>query len=92
MNFYIFNSDNHAMNDLPNSPRFLRWLAATVFTGILVVIIFVIAIDPYRLYGFIEYRGLNAVKPGLGRYQNEIKLLQATKCFYYGELSRGDRF
>lgn len=80
MNFYIFNSDNHAMNDLPNSPRFLRWLAATVFTGILVVIIFVIAIDPYRLYGFIEYRGLNAVKPGLGRYQNEIKLLQGAKA------------
>lgn len=68
------------MGNLPNSRRFLRWLAATVFTGILVTVIFVVTIDPYRLHGFVEYHGLNAVKPALERYQNEIKLFQVFKA------------
>lgn len=65
---------NHGLS---KSPGFLRWLAMTVFAGTLAVVVLVITIDPYRLYGFTEYRGLNTVKPALGRYQNEIKLSQA---------------
>lgn len=65
------------MNKLLNSLRYIRWLAVTIFVGILLVVTFVVIVDPYSQYRFYEYPGFNTVKPALARYQNEIKLTQA---------------
>lgn len=67
------------MSDLLNSLRFIRWLTVTIFISIIVIVIFVITVDPYGQYRLIEYPGFNVIKPTLGRYQNEIKLTQALR-------------
>ncbi len=58
---------------------FVRWLAVTLIFGILIVVTFVICIDPYRLYGLYKQDGINLIKPDLSRYMEEIKLTQALK-------------
>lgn len=58
--------------------RYLRWFGATVLLASVGVVGFVILVDPYGLYGHIlEHASFNLVKPGLSRYQNEIKLTHA---------------
>jgi hypothetical protein len=61
-----------------NFRSYLLWLAATVLAAIIGSVGFVIAIDPYGLYGLASPRaGFNAIKPSLVRYQDEIKLTHA---------------
>jgi hypothetical protein len=59
-------------------PTYLRWLLATVALGGAAVMTFVAIVDPYGLY---QQRAApaswHAVKPGLSRYQDEIKQSQA---------------
>ncbi len=65
-----------------SSSRFRRYLLLTagVFgSGALAVLAFVAAVDPYRLYQVVEAPGFNAVKPGLTRHQEVIKLHHAEK-------------
>jgi hypothetical protein len=61
-------------------PDFARFLAATALvlgTGIAAVMAFVVVVDPYALYGLVGPARFNAVKPGLSRYQVEIKQVRA---------------
>lgn len=63
-----------------NSPQFKRylWLTAVLLLGgISAVLAFVVLVDPYGLYGIVRKPGFNSVKPGLTRYQEEIKVAQA---------------
>jgi hypothetical protein len=59
-------------------PVYLRWLLASLALGSAAVMAFVAIVDPYGLYA---QRGApaswHAVKPGLSRYQDEIKQSQA---------------
>lgn len=59
--------------------RFLSWLATVVLCGVVAIIFFVGIIDPYSQYGWFKQAGINAVKPDLSRYAEEIKLTQAIK-------------
>jgi hypothetical protein len=52
---------------------FLRRLATSLLAGSVLVLAFVLLVDPYDLYGLVRRAGLNAVKPGLTRYQFQIK-------------------
>lgn len=55
---------------------FKSYLAALVLlllTGAVAVCAFVAIIDPYGLYGVVRRDNFNAVKPGLTRYQSQIK-------------------
>jgi hypothetical protein len=54
-------------------PSFLRVLAASLLAGVAAVVVFVAVVDPYRLYGLVDRAGFNRVKPGLTRYQFQIK-------------------
>ena len=56
---------------------YLATLAAAFVCAALAVTALVVVIDPYRLYGLVEAPGLNAVKPGLTRHQEEIKVAHA---------------
>lgn len=58
-------------------PHYLRWTLLTLAAGSLLAAALVIVIDPYSLYGVVNQPGLNQVKPGLTRYQDEIKVTQA---------------
>ena len=64
-----------------NSPGahalYLKVMLVTGCCGIAAAIAFVLLVDPYGLYGIVERAGFNAVKPGLTRYQNEIKVTRA---------------
>ncbi|WNB77500.1 hypothetical protein [Methylomonas koyamae] len=59
--------------------RFLKWLACSLGFGILAVLVFVVFVDPYDLYRIYNTKGVNAVKPVLARYVDEIKLARAVK-------------
>jgi len=61
----------------PNPLHYLRWTLAILGLGSLLVVALVIVVDPYSLYGLVNRPGLNQVKPGLTRYQDEIKMTQA---------------
>ncbi|KAB8063697.1 hypothetical protein [Janthinobacterium violaceinigrum] len=52
---------------------YLATLALLMAAGALLAGAFVAVVDPYGLYGFVLRDGFNAVKPGLTRYQNQIK-------------------
>jgi len=59
-------------------PPYLRWLLATVILGSAAVTAFVAVVDPYGLYVRDGAPAAwHAVKPGLSRYQDEIKQSQA---------------
>lgn len=59
--------------------RFLLWLAAFVFSGILCVVGGIVLMDPYGLYQVINLAEVNAVKPELTQNVEEIKLTQSIK-------------
>lgn len=52
---------------------FLRTVLLTLAMGSAACAAFVVVVDPYGLYGAVNRAGLNAVKPALTRYQEEIK-------------------
>lgn len=52
---------------------YLAVLALVLAGGAVLVGVFVFVVDPYGLYGVIRRDNFNAVKPGLSRYQNQIK-------------------
>lgn len=65
---------------MPKSPHallFLRYLAIYVLIGITIAVALVVIVDPYNQYRIVVRAGFNLIKPGLTRYQNEIKLTQA---------------
>lgn len=59
--------------------RFLLALCACLALGILATIALVVIVDPYGLYGVVDRPGFNAVKPGLSRYQVQIKQAHALR-------------
>ncbi len=68
------------MKNMPaDHSRFLAWLAVTTVAGCAMGILLVLLIDPYGLYGLLNVEGINSVKPGLSRYQYEIKLTHAAR-------------
>ena len=65
-----------------NQPEFSRFLGASALVlgaGIAAVMAFVVVVDPYGLYDLVGSTGFNAVKPGLSRYQAEIKQVRAQR-------------
>lgn len=52
---------------------FLRTVLLVLTMGSAACAAFVYVVDPYGLYGIVNRAGLNAVKPSLTRYQEEIK-------------------
>lgn len=53
--------------------RFLARFVLVLVCGIVAVTALVVVIDPYGLYGLVKPGRFNSVKPGLTRYQEEIK-------------------
>lgn len=53
--------------------RYLPAFAAFLSAGALATCALVVIVDPYGLYGLVHRPGFNAVKPGLSRYQVQIK-------------------
>lgn len=61
---------------MPHSAKhdhFLRTLAWSVAGLIAAALALVLLLDPYGLYGWLRQPGLNVKKPGLTRYQEQIK-------------------
>ncbi|MBP1208168.1 hypothetical protein JOD97_006255 [Duganella sp. 1411] len=56
---------------------FITWMAATLLAGVLLVVLFVVVVDPYRLFRLVDIAGFNAVKPRPEHFQSEIKLAGA---------------
>lgn len=52
---------------------YLAILALLLAAGAVLLGAFVFVVDPYGLYGVVRRDNFNAVKPGLSRYQNQIK-------------------
>lgn len=52
---------------------YLATLALVLAAGAVLVGAFVLVVDPYGLYGVVRRDNFNAVKPGLTRYQSQIK-------------------
>ena len=52
---------------------YLAVLALVLAGGAVLAGAFVFVVDPYGLYGVVRRDNFNAVKPGLSRYQNQIK-------------------
>src|SRR5574337_103452 len=65
------------MTPSSRSSFFLRGFAISLVTGIVMAIAFVVIVDPYDQYRIVALSGFNLVKPGLTRYQSEIKLTHA---------------
>ncbi|OYO27859.1 hypothetical protein [Janthinobacterium sp. PC23-8] len=59
--------------------RFLLALCACLACGALATIALVVIVDPYGLYKVVDRPGFNAVKPGLSRYQVQIKQAHALR-------------
>lgn len=57
--------------------RFIKSLMVSVLGGALLVTLFVVLVDPYRIHRLVEVAGFNLVKPGLDRFQSEIKIAGA---------------
>ena len=53
--------------------RYLPAFTAFLSAGALATCALVVIVDPYGLYGLVHRPGFNAVKPGLSRYQVQIK-------------------
>lgn len=58
---------------------FLHTVLATLAVGSVACAAFVYVVDPYGLYGAVNRAGVNAVKPSLTRYQEEIKVTNALR-------------
>ncbi|MEO5934374.1 MAG: hypothetical protein ABIQ08_12605 [Duganella sp.] len=56
---------------------FIKWMVATLLAGVLLVVLFVVVVDPYRLFRLVDIAGVNAVKPRPEHFQSEIKLAGA---------------
>lgn len=67
------------MTRSPHSLLFIRYLAVSILIGVTIVVAFVPIVDPYNQYRIVVRPGLNLIKPGLTRYQNEIKLTQVAE-------------
>ena len=52
---------------------YLLTLLLLLVSGAIVVCAFVLIVDPYGVYGIVRRDHFNAVKPGLTRYQSQIK-------------------
>lgn len=61
----------------PHYRSFLRVFAATLALGVAAAVGTVLLVDPYSLHNVVSVPGFNAIKPGLVRYQAEIKSAQA---------------
>lgn len=61
----------------PSFRTFLRTSCAVLLGASALVAGFVAIVDPYGLYGFVDKAGFNHVKPGLTRYQVQIKQARA---------------
>jgi hypothetical protein len=59
--------------------RFLSCFGLVVLIGVVLVMLFVAIVDPYGLYGFVDAARFNVVKPGLMRYQAQIKEARARR-------------
>jgi hypothetical protein len=59
------------------SVRFLFCYASVAVIGVLLCIGTVLVVDPYRLYGLVDFAGFNRVKPQPDRYQEQIKVTGA---------------
>jgi hypothetical protein len=57
--------------------RYLLCLAMTLAGAAAAVLCFIVLVDPYGLYRLVSQPGFNAVKPGLTRHQELIKLSNA---------------
>ncbi len=66
--------DNH-----PEFGRYVGAFALTLGVGIAAVMGFVVLVDPYGVYGVLGSTRFNTVKPGLSRYQVEIKQVRAQR-------------
>lgn len=62
-----------------NFARFIKWLVGSIICGALLVTAFVLLVDPYRMHQLVEVAGVNVIKPGLERYQQEIKTAGAKR-------------
>lgn len=68
------------MSDAPRDfARFLAVFALVLGAGIAAAMAFVVVVDPYGLYGVVGPTKFNAVKPGLSRYQAEIKQVRVQR-------------
>ena len=56
---------------------FIKWMAASLLAGVLLTVLFVVVVDPYRLFRLVDVAGFNAVKPRPDHYQSQIKLAGA---------------
>jgi hypothetical protein len=68
-----------SMEEIADFRRFLYWFAIFVLAGIVLVVTFVLMVDPYDQYRLVARPGFNLVKPGLARYQNELKLAKTVR-------------
>lgn len=72
---------NTSVSDTPpDFGRFLVRFAMVLICGIVATMLLVVLIDPYGLYGLLKPARFNTVKPGLTRYQEEIKQVQAERA------------
>lgn len=60
--------------------RYLRHFTVLLAGGASLIAAIVLLVDPYNLYGLVDIAHFNAVKPGLTRYQSEIKVAQARRA------------
>jgi hypothetical protein len=67
------------MEEAADFRHFLYWFAIFVLAGTVLVVTFVLIVDPYDQYRLVVRPGFNLVKPGLARYQNELKLAKAVR-------------
>jgi hypothetical protein len=67
------------MEETADFRHFLYWFAIFVLAGTVFVVTFVLIVDPYDQYRLVVRPGFNLVKPGLARYQNELKLAKAAE-------------
>lgn len=65
------------MEDSRLHSSFLAHAFAIVFGGALLMMIFVVVIDPYRIYRIVDKPGFNTVKPPPERFREELKLTAA---------------
>ncbi|WP_139179095.1 hypothetical protein [Janthinobacterium sp. YR213] len=57
----------------PSYGRYLSILVLVLLSCACLICAFVYIVDPYNLYGAVRRDNFNAVKPGLQRYQSQIK-------------------
>src|SRR5665213_1991124 len=62
------------MNTVNQHVRFLCWLSACTVLGIMLTVVLIVLVDPYRIYRVIDRAGLNQIKPYPTRYQSQIKV------------------